>query len=80
MLQKMIVIVKHARDCHMKVMITFKLTPESRQEMIEKFGLLYREFREYVEELQAKGTLPAGTIRWLIESGSSRHPPNIRCE
>ena len=53
----------------MKVLMTFKLTPESREEMIQRFGLLYREFREYIEELQAKGTLPPGTIRWLIESG-----------
>ena len=53
----------------MKVLMTFKLVPDSRQEMIDKFGLLYREFREYVEELQAKGTLPQGKIRWVIESG-----------
>lgn len=53
----------------MKVQLTIKLTPESRGEMIDAFGLLYREFREYIEKLQVDGVLPVGTIRWLIESG-----------
>mgnify|MGYP001616369615 CR=1 FL=1 len=53
----------------MKVTITIKLTPETREEMIQRFGLMYREFREHVEGLQAAGTLPQGKIRWLIESG-----------
>lgn len=53
----------------MKVQITIKVTPESREEMIATFGAAYREFREYVEKLQAEGVIPPGNIRWLLESG-----------
>lgn len=56
----------------MKVTITFKLTPESRGEMIDTFGLQYREFREIMEIFQSKGGFgPAEKVemRWLVESG-----------
>ena len=39
----------------MKVLLTFKLSPESRMEMIDKFGGLYRELREDIEGFQRGG-------------------------
>lgn len=54
----------------MRVQITIKLTPESRGEMIDKFGGEYRDFREYLERLAAQGVLPTNTeFRWLLDSG-----------
>jgi hypothetical protein len=56
----------------MKVTITFKLTPESRDEMIATFGGQYREFREIMEIFAGKnGFGPAEKVemRWLVESG-----------
>ena len=61
----------------MKVLLTFKLSPESRMEMIDKFGGLYRELREDMEGFQQGGivtpvllqALHDATIRWVIQSG-----------
>jgi len=59
----------------MKATITIKLIPESRGEMIDKFGGLYRTMREdwetrVVPGLQAGGHLPPQTeLRWVLESG-----------
>lgn len=59
----------------MKLCITFKLTPESRGEMIDTFGRTSREFKEAVEQLVAVHNgfigVPAAnvTLRWLFESG-----------
>lgn len=57
----------------MKAVITFKLTPESRGEMIDTFGAEYREFREVIELANLNGAfgLPPEkvTLRWVVETG-----------
>lgn len=55
----------------MKVRLTFKLTPESRDELLGS-GKSYREFREMIERVTAQGAFgpPAKiTHRWLLDSG-----------
>ena len=53
----------------MLVQITIKLTPTTRGELIDSYGLKYRLFRQHIEQLQAAGALPKHPpIRWLLDS------------
>lgn len=63
----------------MKAMITIKLCPESREELIASFGVQYRDFREQVEQATAQqgicGLSPDKIqFRWLLESGKWHIP------
>ncbi len=53
----------------MKIVITVKVAPESRGELIDSYAGKYRELRAHVEELQRQGVLPATEIHWLLVSG-----------
>lgn len=55
-------------------LLTIRLTPDTRQELIETFGANYRDFREHVEKQIAEGQviqIPAQPtqVRWLLDSG-----------
>ncbi len=54
-------------------LLTIRLTPESRGEMIDSFGAQYREFRDGVEASIASKqpiAIPHDTqVRWVLDSG-----------
>lgn len=55
----------------MLITFTVKLTPESRQELIDKFGAEFRQFRAGFEQAVAVGAFgdPARVrVRWLLDS------------
>ncbi len=53
--------------------ITFKLTPESREEMIQSFPKQFTEFKEVMEIFNSRNGfgLPNEKVqmRWLVETG-----------
>jgi hypothetical protein len=56
----------------MKIAITFKLTPESKDEMLLTYPKAYEEFREVMEMFKEKGgfgEVEKVSLRWLLESG-----------
>ncbi len=56
----------------MKITMTFKLAPESRQNIIDTFAAEYRDFRSAMERVVANGGFGDPTkitLRWLLESG-----------
>ena len=54
-------------------LLTIRLAPESRQELIDTYGAQYRHFRQEVEQALRSGAglqlPPTARIRWLLESG-----------
>jgi hypothetical protein len=56
----------------MKIQLTIRLTPESRGEMIDKFGAQYRDYREQLEAAVQQGAFGPPdkvNVRWLLSSG-----------
>lgn len=57
----------------MKAIITFKLTPESKEEAIQSFAASYRDFRAMIELANSKGAFGLAPdhveLRWMVETG-----------
>ena len=56
----------------MTITITFKLTPETRGELIDTYGAQYRDFRATMEQAHAQGGFgppDKARLRWLLDSG-----------